>query len=178
MGEYYMSFCYLMGIDNNSIVWKYRKLISEHLCNIVEKSEILPSILSDHNIISLSFQNPIIQPRGPGYRKFNISLLRDKNYVENIKQKIHASELNNQNTDDTTLWELIKMDTRTFTIKYCKRTKYKKQQYENSLESKLKILQHRIMNEDDIQEIQEEINAIEQELTSIANEQMKRQQGP
>ena len=62
------------------------------------------------------------------------------------------------------------MDIRTFTIKYCKRTKYKKKQYENSLESKLQILQHRIMNEDDIQEIQEEINAIEQELTSIANE--------
>jgi exonuclease III len=85
-------------------------LISEHLANMVDHTDVIPSVLSDHSIIQLSVRNPKLQPRGPGYWKFNTTLLRDKQYIKHIKQCIVKSEALHQYDDKAIEWELIKMD--------------------------------------------------------------------
>jgi hypothetical protein len=141
--------------------------------NIVHSIDILPSIRSDHNIIKLAFINPDIQRRGPGYWKFNTSLLRDKKYTNLIKETIQNSEMQNKHEDKGIVWELVKIDIRSATIKYCKNSKHKKQKHEESLQKDLKLLHQQITttnNQEELQNLQEQINAIEGEIISIENE--------
>jgi hypothetical protein len=77
---------------------------------MVDHTDVIPSVLSDHSIIQLSVRNPKLQPRGPGYWKFNTTLLRDKQYIKHIKQCIIKSEALHQYDDKAIEWELIKMD--------------------------------------------------------------------
>ena len=57
---------------------------------------------------------------GPGYWKFNNSLLEDKNYVTEIKDKISQWKNEIEFTDSKLLWEYLKYKIRTFTISFSK----------------------------------------------------------
>lgn len=59
-------------------------LISKHLTKFVKKVDIQTSIAPDHNTILLSLSWPNENPRGPGFWKFNNSLLEDKEYTTKI----------------------------------------------------------------------------------------------
>ena len=60
--------------------------------------------------------------RGPGFWKFNASLLSDNKYVELLKENISQSKIDYCNIEDKSLkWDLIKMEIRAFTIRYSKR---------------------------------------------------------
>ncbi len=60
-------------------------LISEHLSNQISSYNILPGLHSDHSILKLNIGiNKTI--RGKCYWKFNISLLHDPNYINEIKR--------------------------------------------------------------------------------------------
>ena len=59
-------------------------LISKHLTKFVKKVDIQISIAPDHNMILLSLPWPTENPRGPGFWKFNNSLLEDKEYTTKI----------------------------------------------------------------------------------------------
>ena len=62
---------------------KYRLdffLISKHLTKFVNQTSIAP----DHNMILLSLSWPNDNPRGPGFWKFNNSLLEGKEYTTKI----------------------------------------------------------------------------------------------
>ncbi len=143
--------------------------ISEHLCNTVASVDIVPCIFSDHSLLTLSLINPSQQARGPGYWKFNTTLLRDKNYTDMIKQTIQQSEKHHHNEDKTLVWDLVKMDIRTHTIRYSKFKKRENIKYEQTLESELKQLHDSVEHVNNIVELQDRINAIERELLSIVN---------
>ena len=61
-------------------------LISKSLSARINKSDISHGFRSDHSLISLSIKPQI--SRGPGFWKFNTSLLQDNDYVENIRRVI------------------------------------------------------------------------------------------
>jgi hypothetical protein len=107
---------------------------------MVDHTDVIPSVLSDHSIIQLSVRNPKLQPRGPGYWKFNTTLLRDKQYIKHIKQCIVKSEALHQYDDKAIEWELIKMDIRSATISYSKHKKQESIKHEAYLEAQLKTL--------------------------------------
>ena len=51
------------------------------LSNLVKKSGICPCILTDHSLIKLSLMMHDDE-KGPGFWKFNCSLLKDEQYVD------------------------------------------------------------------------------------------------
>ena len=65
-------------------------LIAKDLTVYIKKSEILPAIAPDHNAISISLTLPNKCPRGPGFWKFNNTLLKDPQYIDN-PQYLHTS---------------------------------------------------------------------------------------
>ena len=62
--------------------------ISAGLVGLVEKCEILPCCVSDHDFVSLSFDFKDLAPRGPGVWKMNNSLLEDDNFCQSISARI------------------------------------------------------------------------------------------
>ena len=85
--------------------------ISKQLKNHVKECKILPNIYSDHSAVdlSLSFKESEL-PRGPGFWKFNNSLLSDINFVELLTFKILMFAKKNKQVNDKGLyWEMIKM---------------------------------------------------------------------
>ena len=102
-------------------------------CNISETT-----ISPDHSMISLSLLSAqSAQKRGPSFWKFNNSLLQDENFIESLEQKLPEfknkyAELN----DKGLLWEMVKMETRAFSISF---SKYKASQKRNE---EKQLLQH------------------------------------
>ena len=69
--------------------------------------------------IKITLQNE--QKRGPGFWKFNTSLLRDEVYIDVIRNLIENLKTDYTDVEDSALkWDLIKCDIRQFTIDYSK----------------------------------------------------------
>ena len=115
--------------------------MSEHLLNCLETATILPGIQSDHSLLSLSLSSSQVQGRGRGFWKFNSSLLYDSQYVSQAKDVIkEATEKYSSMENKGMLWELIKLDVRTFTVPYCVNKKKVETAYENEINNKYNFL--------------------------------------
>mgnify|MGYP001556512402 CR=1 FL=1 len=62
--------------------------ISQSLIQIVNACEIKPSIKTDHSLLHLQLTLNSSNKRGPGFWKFNASLLKDEIYIDYIKEII------------------------------------------------------------------------------------------
>ena len=62
-------------------------MISDKLNDLVTQVDIQPSIKTDHSSIILELEDIKEGPRGPGFRKLNISLLARSDYVEMINKE-------------------------------------------------------------------------------------------
>ena len=97
---------------------------SKQLKDRVKECKILPDIYSDHSAVALSvYFNKSELPRGPGFWKFNNSLLSDTtNYVDLLTFKIPMFAKKHEQVSDKGLyWEMIKMEIRAFTIAFSKK---------------------------------------------------------
>ena len=81
--------------------------------------------MSDHSAISISFKfTPTIN--GPGLRKLNTSLLKDREYVRSLSEKIKLGELQQQEMENRNLardYMNYKIRFTMFTMKYSKKKK-------------------------------------------------------
>ena len=100
---------------------------------------ILPAQLSDHCPVVLQFelQNQIW---GPGYWKFNVSHLNDKEFVDEINKIIDIVEFRYDNLNPINKWEMIKYDIREYTMSYSSIKAKECKQNKNRLEKRLKTL--------------------------------------
>lgn len=96
-------------------------LLAKELKKCVSKVDIQTSIAPDHSLIYLSLNLPEETPRGPGFWKFNNTLLEDNEYIEKIRT-IYPQLREQYKTvvDKQMLWELLKMEIRSTTISYTK----------------------------------------------------------
>ncbi len=102
--------------------------MSENLLNNLLSYKIQPSDDSTQ-IIEIGNNN---LSRGKGFWKFNTSLLNDTLYVEKIKEIIQKYKLEyNTLTNKGLVWELIKMEIRSYTLPYCVRKRKKNQHLKN-----------------------------------------------
>ena len=62
-------------------------LISSSLLGNVTNANILPGFKTDHSMVSIHLKTNQ-NPRGPGFWKFNTSLLSDIDYINVIKETI------------------------------------------------------------------------------------------
>ena len=96
-------------------------LVAKNLTLSVKSTRIYPSIAPDHDAISISLSLPNLCPRGPGFWKFNNTLLNDEQYISRVRDTY--SQVRNYYghlTDKRLLWEMIKMEIRSATISYSK----------------------------------------------------------
>ncbi len=112
----------------------YYWLISEHLSNQISSYNILPGLHSDHCILKLNIGiNKTI--RGKGYWKFNISLLHDPNYINEIKKIIQECEKEYDNLEDRGYaWEMKKPKIRSFFCSFLYQIKIERLEFKNLLE--------------------------------------------
>ena len=124
-------------------------LISLDLVSQTKTCEISPGFKTDHSaVICKIVLNP--QPRGRGFWKFNVSLLKDDNYVSLIRETIqsvcndHSNEMN-----PNLFWDFLKCELRSVTIAYSIQKSKERRLLEQSLNSNLKHLEDRYADHPD-----------------------------
>ena len=101
-------------------------LISKEMHDLVTSCKITHAPQTDHSAVSIAFKSETMdQKKGPGYWKFNNSLLKDEKYTnklrENIVQHKEKYKEKYKEVDDLGLrWDLIKMEIRGYTIMHSK----------------------------------------------------------
>ena len=117
-------------------------LISKTLINEVLTCEILNAPETDHCIIKLHLKSESSrQPKGPGFWKFNNSLLEDEKYTNKLHESITLFKNKYSDVDDLSLrWDLLKMEIRGFTVKYSKIKAKKRKSEELILQNKVNEL--------------------------------------
>ena len=95
-------------------------LVSNVLQESIGKADILTSVDSDHSPVYITFKEVSENEKGQNYWKFNTSLLKDPVYVEKLIGKLHEWFSDYANESPQLQWELIKYETRKFTMQYSK----------------------------------------------------------
>ena len=89
----------------------------------------------DHSPVLFSLGKEKTKIRGKGFWKFNSSLIKDQNYITEIKKLIRNFSNENESLFNCQLkWELLKYEVRKFTIKYTKHVAKEKRQQRTNLE--------------------------------------------
>ena len=133
--------------------------------------DIKPSIRTDHSLITVSFKLSTENvKRGPGYWKFNNSLLHDENYVSKVKEIIQSCKEKYRDEGNKSLkWDLTKMEIRQDTISYSKKASRKKRARHEKLLHDLNNLEVQLgLNPTD--EILMNYNVTKRELEAIEAE--------
>ena len=110
-------------------------LISNSLHDLV-KTDIIPSIKTDHAAISLELVNDSNDIKGPGLWKMNCSLLDDEDYVNDITEKIPIwlAEGRKDLSDSRSIWDWLKYNIRAHTIQLSKRKARERNEREQKLQ--------------------------------------------
>ena len=153
-------------------------LIAKDLTASIKKSEILPAIAPDHNAIyaiSLALSNKCL--RGPGFWKFNNTLLNDPQYIDKIRYTYtRARKYFSHLTERRLFWEMIKMEIRSATISYSKNKFKCTRNRKQVLIRKLDQLDGTICNNfssPDIDDVLREYDELKTEFQSIYEEKRK-----
>ena len=122
-------------------------LISDVCQEDIEKTDIIPSINSDHSAIFLHINNIEKQKHGPSFWKFNASLLDDENFVVLINRSVPIWLDEFQEViDKRVLWDLIKYKIRQVTIKYSKEKARQRRKKIFDIEISLKDMEEKCSN--------------------------------
>ena len=95
--------------------------VSNTLQESVTQIEIIPSVLSDHSAVILKLRPLLGDKRGPGYWKFNNSLVNDKQFVSEMNSKIE-DYFNEKMVilNPVIRWDFLKSKGRQFCMSYSK----------------------------------------------------------
>ena len=73
----------------------------------------------DPSSVCMEIEKKVRQPRGPGFWKFNSSLLEDRDYTATMAETIPQFIDKYKDVEDKgLLWEMVKMEIRSFTITF------------------------------------------------------------
>ena len=145
-------------------------LISKSTCKDVKECNITESLLSDHKLVYIEFKKlaDSKKQRGPGFWKFNSSLLLDKTYCSQIEIVIEDSWTKNQEiTDIRAKWDFLKYNIQTFTMGYSKKKAKTRRQLETTIITRLDEL-HKKHGEDTLNTAEQtEQNSLRDQLEKI-----------
>ena len=117
-------------------------LISNELNSLISDCQIVfapKPIIPLCNLIS-SLKN-LNKRKGPGFWKFNYSLLEDNRYVWQLRENLPRFKSKYQTVEDLGLrWDLIKMEIRGFTVKYTKIKARERRDEEKFLQNRINDL--------------------------------------
>ena len=138
----------------------------------ITKVETRASIAPDHKAVFLSMNLNEEFKRGPGLWKFNNTLLQDESYLQLIKDYYPCilqkyAKVNNKQL----LWELIKMEIRSETLRYSKGKSKQSKMRESIIQSRIEELDSKICNDVCLdQNILLEYEKLKKELQEIYEE--------
>ena len=116
-------------------------LVSAELSSLVLSTDIRNSTLSDHSAIILNLRSKDYVPRGPGFWKFNNSLLNDNIFIDQLENRISEYKRKYCYLEDKGLaWDMIKMEIRGFCVQYCKRKNRERRVAEKELSDQIDTL--------------------------------------
>ncbi|KAJ8039679.1 hypothetical protein HOLleu_13759 [Holothuria leucospilota] len=126
-------------------------LISKKLVNKVIDCYFQPPLQSDHQIVILHCDIST-EPRGPGYWKFNNSLLLDPAYIDLVNSLIsnYSSDPHNLNQNPASFWEGLKFTIRNNTIRFSKLKANDSRIYEKNLIKKIAQLESDSMSDENL----------------------------
>ena len=146
-------------------------LISSHLMFDIANVQIVPSIKTDHSLITLSLFLKKTPKRGKGFWKFNNSLLIDKEYISIIERFLESYEEKYDVVNNKALaWDTLKCEIRGITISYSINKAKQKRQYVEDLNMQLKNLETKLDNGEDVGDA---YNAVRNELGEIEEETLR-----
>ena len=113
------------------------------MCSKVANADITPGYKTDHSMITLGLT---IQsnPKGPGLWKLNTSFLSEIEYVNKVKLIINETTQqykDDNEVDDSLLWEMIKLKIRELPIKYGSYKKTQQKTKQMLLENEIALLE-------------------------------------
>ena len=149
--------------------------ISKRLLSRVTKTDIRAYYDSDHSPVTISIKPEDIQEkRGPGYWKFNNSLLEDEEFVTEMSFIIkHAAEKHKDIADKRLCWEMLKMEIRMFAIRFAKKKAYAERNIELDILQKLEEMNLRIDATPENSSLVNEARKLKIELDEIAVQRTK-----
>ena len=152
------------GIERSRIdFW----LLEENALPLVYTSDIRPVQIkaTDHLAISLKLQ--FADKRGPGFWKFNNSLLKGETYTNIINNLIDTiiDKYKNETITNQSLWELCKYEIRDRSIKFSKSLARQRRNKVKELELKLNEL-YKQNDENQTETLSAHIKSIEAELNT------------
>ena len=119
--------------------------VSVHLMYNIRDVDILPSYKSDHSLVKIILKNSEAHPRGPGFWKFNNSLLKDPVYVAYINEWLDQfKDMYSNEKNRSTAWDLIKCEIRRVTLAYSKTQARLQKQLQVELSDELCHLENEI----------------------------------
>ena len=116
-------------------------LTTPNLTKLTRNCDIIHAPGSDHCAVKLFIQSEALNKKpGPGFWKFNSSLLENEAYINELKENIKAYRNKYDYLEDKGLkWDLLKIEMRSFTIAYTKK-KPEKEKTEKILQEQLNNL--------------------------------------
>ena len=115
-------------------------LVSFGISGKIKSSNISPGFRCDHSLILIDLI-PFETKRGKGFWKMNCSHLREKEYVDLIKNTIKTTNEINHEANPHVLWDVIKMAVRGESTDECYGSKRKK-----SIETEMRSLENKIID--------------------------------
>ena len=103
--------CYTWMKGRDKLSWSRIDyfLISSTLCNMCVETDIVPSIQTDHSMISITLSF-IDCKRGPGTWKFNNSFLSDEKFCDKMQMVLETTASNYHYLNGIDRWELLKFE--------------------------------------------------------------------
>jgi len=164
----------LFHLDEKEYTWSKRNpFIARRLDYVLSSSNVFDKVIncdivsvpmSDHRgcLLVLKFTDTV---RGPGYWKFNNSLLQDLNFVNQMNDVIEDYFLENSNDDDfQMLWELLKLRIKDFCISYSTMKSIERKNNLMNLYNKLNAIDIEIGKKPDCLHLQGECERIKLEI--------------
>ena len=153
--------------------FKQRRLdyifVSNTLQEYVTQIKIIRRVFSDHSAVILKLRPLAGDKRGPGYWKFNNSLVDYKQFVSQMNGKIEDYFHETMEISNPVIrWDFLKFKMRQFCMSYSKQKRRERKQKRMSLESKLKRLENNITVMSTDLELKE-YNSVKQELEQTYN---------
>ena len=150
-------------------------LISKHLLCRVAHTDISAYHDSDHSPVTISIKPEDKQEkRGPGYWKFNNSLLENEDFVIKMSFIIkHAAQKHKDVADKRLFWEMLKMEIRIFAIRFAKKKANAERSKELNLLQKLEKINSRIDETPENSALVNKARKLKIELDEIAVQKTK-----
>ena len=147
--------------------------ISETLLQYLESVTVVPGFKTDHSIVMLKIAFQPLQ-RGPGYWKFNTSLLHDKDYLDKINNLIDI-ELAQDFDSYCDKWEIIQLSIRSSMLQFAAHRQKSRRNKISILEHKIKKLENQQISQEStiLLDTENHIRQLKRDLQLLLDEKTK-----